>query len=678
MNSDLNSALALFQSLYKAQKGDVYTIIERFILVGVKIKNLLSFTHDEIATLLKDTFNIEIPITIIQKCINSHQEVFKYTQNKYMVLKPDNEEVDRIIQEMNGVEEYRTSIITELIQFIEEDKKTDVTDEEREKISQTFFDFIADRDQVQENDYRLFITEFIIRKEKDERFQEFINSMKEGMVIYRGIRYADSPNDNSWDYETDFFLDVEYLFSAFGLNGPFYEKCFMEFYNLVQEVNRASTVRAGRNRIRLYYFPGTKEDVDRYFAQAARIRRMEERYIYPQVAMDNILSECGDDLKVAFYKARFFQKLKELKIEEYKEEIDLNKNKEFLIESAEFEEAKNKHFSDDQIDEVNEYIQIADYINILRQGRRSYPLEKCRYMFLSEGNLPNQLSRFIRDNHSDKKTMVITRMSAFTELLWFKLKKGVVSTDSSITFSVVNKAKTIVSGLVHDHLKKQYDEVANSGEDEETKKAYYADLRDKRYSPEKINSETVADDIAFIDNTNYLEEYKRSQERLKKQAARSESLEKELAQEKKSKQEILEKLESNATETEGLKAQLQKEKDEKQSMNDRIAMLEENMAKENEQRKQSAVEQARRNMKGSRFFYQYGKLLFNALLVVVFVVPSVLWMECKWVNICTVAGTFFAVMLAINAFFSKRKIRAHFIKKYKNMLVFEMNSRGVK
>ena len=676
MNSDLNSALALFQSLYKAQKGDVYTIIERFILVGVKIKNLLSFTHDEIATLLKDTFNIEIPITIIQKCINSHQEVFKYTQNKYVVLKPNNEEVDRIIQEMNGVEEYRTSIITELIQFIKDDKKTDVTDEEREIISQSFFDFIADRDQVQENDYRLFITEFIIRKEKDERFQEFINSMKEGMVIYRGIRYADSPNDNSWDYETAFFLDEEYLFSAFGLNGSFYERCFMEFYDLVQEVNGASNKRGGRNRIRLYYFAETKNDIDKYFAQAARIRRMEERYSYPQLAMDIILSKCKDDVSVDYYKTKFFLKLKELNIEEYKEEIDLSKNKDYLFDNAEFEQAKNKHFPEDQIDDVNEYIQIADYINILRQGKSSYPYEKCRYMFLSASNLTNELSRFIKEYYPNRKTVVITRMNTFTELIWFKLKKGVVATNSSMTFSVVNKAKTIVSGLVHEHLLEQYEEVTNLKETEEIKKAYYANLRNKSYSPDKISSDTITDDIAFINDPNSIEEFKRTIDRLKKQAARSESLEKELAEEKKSKQEILEKLESNEAETEELKAQLQKEKDEKQAMNGRIAMLEENMAKENEQRKKSAVEQVRRGTRFLHFLCSNYIWLTNLLIVLIYLAIVIFWTGFDWVGV----GILLGVLSVVETFLlsSKKNVKIKYACRYKKKLELEMSKRGVK
>jgi hypothetical protein len=672
MNNDLNSALALFQSLYKTQKGDVYTIIERFILVGVKSKGLLSFTNEEIVALLAEAFNIDIPITIIRKCINSHQETFKYSQGKYVVLRPDDEEVDSIIQEMNRIEKYKVTIIDELVKFIEEDKRIAVSEDIKKQLGQSFFDFIVDREQVQENEYRLLITEFIILKEKDGDFQEFINSMKEGMIIYRGIRYSDSPNDNSWNFETDFFLDVEYLFSAFGLNGPFYEKSFMEFYDLVQEVNRASKMRGGRNRIRLYYFPGTKEDVDKYFNQAIRIRKLEERYTNPQAAMDKILSECGDEIKIGYYKAKFYQKLKELNIEEYKEEIDLIKNKNYLFESSEFDQAINEHFSEIQIDEVNDYIQIANYINILRQGKRSYPLEKCKFMFLSEGNLSNELSRFIRNYYIDSKPLVITRMSTFTELLWFKLKKGVINNGSRMTFSVVNKAKTIVSGLVHEHLKKQYDEVTNSNEDEETKKAYYADLRDKRYSPDDINSDTIADDIAFIDNKNYLEEYRRAQDFLKQQAAKSESLEKELAEEKEHKRQIIEKLESNVIETAELKTQLKREQDEKQEMNSRIIILEENIAKEKEQRKKSAIEQARKKMKYARFFYRFWWLWIIIIIVILFVVPPILWMKHEVATIYAVGGTLISLVAFIVAIKVKTKIRIFYIRKYRETLTFEM------
>ena len=530
--NDLNSALALFRSLYQAQKGDIYTIIERFILVGVKSKGLMSFSKEEIAKLLKDMFNLDIPFSVIQKCIVSNQKVFKYSHEKYVVINPMDEEIDRIIEEMNEIEVYKASVISNLMTYLEKKGQT-LTEEEKAKLGNQFFDFVIDKEHAQEIDYKLHITQFIIEKEKDERFQRFLNSIREGMVIYKGIRYSDSPNDTTWECNTDFFLDQEYLFSAYGMNGEFYEKCFFEFYNFVEEINKASIIRERRNRIRLFYFSETKRNIEAYFAQAVRIRRMQERYSYPRVAMDNILNTCKEDVDVERYKSNFYRKLKELHIDEYPEEIDLRRNQEYLFENTEFEEEKNKHFSPEQISEVNDYVKIADYINILREGKRCMPLEKSRFIFLSDGNLSNELSRFIREHYSDKKPIVITRMGNFTELMWFKLKKGVVDTNSTATINVVNKAKIVVSGLLHDNLKRQYDAVLLSDEDENAKKAFYAELRTKRYSPDEINSDTIADDIAFIDNTNYLEKYKQTQLMLKNQAVKAEILEKALEQEKK-------------------------------------------------------------------------------------------------------------------------------------------------
>ena len=348
VNNDLNSALALFQSLFKAQKGDIYTIVERFILVGVKSRGLMSFTKEDIVELLKDSFNIDLPFSVIQKCINTHQEVFKYTREKYVVINPMDEEIDKIISEMDEIELYKDSISKELICFVEEKVNSELSEDEKQTVSRLFFDFVIDKDRIESQEQKLLITQFIIQKEKDERFQRYLNSIKEGMVIYKGIRYSESPNDTSWENETDFFLDQEYLFSAFGMNGAFYEKCFYEFYGFVEEINNASYVRGGRKRIRLFYFSETKNEIAAYFAQAVRIRRMQERYSYPKDAMDTILNNCKEDVDVERYKTKFYRRLKELKIEEYLEDIDLRKNQDYLLENDCFEKEKEKHFTPDQ------------------------------------------------------------------------------------------------------------------------------------------------------------------------------------------------------------------------------------------------------------------------------------------------------------------------------------------
>lgn len=651
MNNDLNSALALFQALYKAQKGDVFTIIERFILVGVKSKGLMSFTKEEISDLLKETFNIVIPFSVIQKCITTHQEVFKYTREKYVVINPMDEEIDKIITEMNEREKYKETIVAELVTFVEGHRNKSLLESERVSLGRLFFDFVIDKEHVEDNDDRLFITRFIIEKEKDNRFQNFLNSIREGMVIYKGIRYSDSPNDTSWEINTDFFLDQEYLFSAYGMNGPFFEKCFYEFYELVEEINKASVMRGGRNRIRLFYFPETKDDIESYFAQAIRIKRMQERYNYPKTAMDSILNACKEDVDIERYKTNFYIKLNSLHITEYPEEIDLRRNQDYLFENDDFETKKDEHFTPDQYSDVNNYVKIADYINILRQGKRSYPLEKCKYMFLSDGNLSNELSRFIREYYGEKKPVVITRMGTFTELMWFKLKKGVVGTNSSASISVVNKAKTVVSGLLYDNLKKQYDAVLAMNANDNEKKAYYADLRTKRYSPDDINSETIAEDIAFIDNADYLEKYKETQVFLKEQAERAKELE----------------------------CQLTQEKIEKAQLADKVRDFEKYVKKENERKVKNAYTAARERIANFRFWLKNFVWIANVLIVVAFVLPSIFCMDHNFVNLATVGGTLLAVELALNNTVVKMKGKGllTFRKKYREIVEDEMRKQGV-
>lgn len=627
-NNDLNSALALFRSLYQAQKGDIYTIIERFILVGVKSRGLMSFTKEEIVKLLKEMFNIDIPFSVIQKCIVSNQKVFKYSREKYVVIDSMDEEIERIIDEMNEIDTYKASVIRDLTTYLEK-KGLILNEDEKAELGSQLFNFVIDKEHAKEGDYKLYITQFIIEKENDKQFQQFLNSIREGMVIYKGIRYSDLPNDATWEYETDFFLDQEYLFSAYGLNGAFYEKCFFEFYNFVEEINGVSKYRGGRERIRLFYFAETKEDIESYFAQAVRIRRMQERYIYPQVAMDNILNACKEDVEVEQFKINFYRKLEELHIKEYPDEIDLRRNQEYLFENEKFEKEKDNRFSQDQLPEVNYYVKIADYINILREGKRCLPLEKSRFIFLSDGNLSNELSRFIREFYKENKPILITRLGNFTELMWFKLKKGVVNTNSTATINVVNKAKVVVSGVLHENLKKQYDAVLALDEDENAKKAFYAELRTKRYSPDDINSDTIADDIAFIDDTNYLEKYKQTQQLLKDQASKAVVLEKELEQERREKEDLKAKIDG----------------------------FEEYVRKEEHKKYNNAIIEARQHTSPLKVILKYYIWVVNIIIIAAFVVPSVFFMEHNWVNISAIAGFYVSIAVIINNFFKSKKRR---------------------
>ena len=209
------------------------------------------------------------------------------------------------------------------------------------------------------------------------------------------------------------------------------------------------------------------------------------------------------------------------------------------------------------------------------------------------------------------------------------MKKGVVNTNSTATINVVNKAKVVVSGVLHENLKKQYDAVLALDEDENAKKAFYAELRTKRYSPDDINSDTIADDIAFIDDTNYLEKYKQTQQLLKDQASKAVVLEKELEQERREKEDLKAKIDG----------------------------FEEYVRKEEHKKYNNAIIEARQHTSPLKVILKYYIWVVNIIIIAAFVVPSVFFMEHNWVNISAIAGFYVSIAVIINNFFKSKKRR---------------------
>lgn len=537
MNNDINSALALFQSLYRSHGGDINTVIKRFILAGVSSQHLSTFTISKVGDILSSQFNINIPNSIIQRCISDKQQ-FKYKHGEYSVINTPKDEINEMLRELAKIDEQNETIVLGLIEEIEHKHLTTLSETERNEVRQVFFDFVKDRDKDSSYKYFIDINHYIVRNEKDEHFQKTLDAIKEGMIIYHGIRYSETSDAKTWKNETTFFLDMEYLFSAFGLNGIYYQECFFDFYNLVKEINDGSPMRNGKPRITLHYFHRTRENIDRFFAVAARIKKHEESLSCDNEAMEQILNGCTDELGVLKYKTRLFKKLHELGITEYTEEINLESNKKYLFETATLTEKISREFTEDEQDDVAEYLLFSDYINILRQGKKSMSLESCGYIFLSESKLSKRFSKFLHENDDDAKTFVITRMGRFTEDMWYRLRKGIVNQNSIATLKVISKAKSIVSGLLSDSITTNYKKIKEEGTDPEEIKMLYAELRDKRHTPENVTSETIDNDVQFIVDDNYISNYREIQSKLRIKAEKADQTEL-LLQEKSSENAVL-------------------------------------------------------------------------------------------------------------------------------------------
>lgn len=528
-NSDFNAALALFQSLYRSHKGDIFTIIERFILAGVRSLHLSTVTVASVSEMLREQYHIDIPNSIIQHCINN-QDVFHYKKGEYLVVPQSEKEIDVLLKELEDIDEHNETIVSELYYEIEHSHLVTLTVSEKEKIREVFFDFVKDRDKETDFEYFIDINQYIVKHEKDISFQKALDAIKEGMIIYHGIRYSEASDDKTWKDDTVFFLDMEYLFNACGMNGTFYEECFYDFYNLVKEINDGSPRKFGVPRIQLKYFTKTKDNIDRFFNVAARIKNGDESLYNDQEAMRYILNSSSDEIDVLQNKAQFFKKLNDLGISEYTKDIDLEKNKDFIFDTSSLSAKIETEFTVEEKNDIDEYLLFADYINILRGGKKSPKLEKCGFIFLSDSKLSTRFSKFLRDNDSDARTFVICRMSLFTEDMWFKLRKGIVNQDSIATLKVISKAKSIVSGLLTDSVTSNYKKIVKESKDPEEQKLLYAELRSKRHTPEHVTADSIEEDVSFILDNSFIENYRETQSQLKIKAARNDETERLLGE----------------------------------------------------------------------------------------------------------------------------------------------------
>ena len=526
-NKDFYAALALFQSLFKSHKGDIYTIIERFILAGVKIENLISFSITDVEKILNRQFSIDIPKSVITRCV-VNQDTFKYYDDAYHVIKENDEETDKLLKSLAEINDQNDDIVTELYSFIEKRHLVKLSDIEKDAIRELFFDFVEDREAKSENSYFQDVARFIIIKEEDKSMQESLDAIKEGTIIYHGIRYSETSDAQTWKNDTIFFLDMEYLFAAFGLNGEYYREFFYDFYNLVKEINDGSPRRNNVPRIQLMYFEKTKSEIDKFFKKAARLKDGDERKDPLTHAMNVIDSECVDSLSVMTYKNQFFKCLKDLGIIEYPHEINHQKNKDFLFETNALMNKIQESFLPEEEEDVQNLLHYADNINILREGRNSSRLDDCGYIFLSASRISTRFSKFLRENDNDARTFVMCSMNLFTEEMWFRLRKGIIDTKTAATFKVVSKAKCIISGLLNESVSKNYQKLKESNVPPEVHKGLYADLRSRDCAPENVNSKTIDEDLAFVNEEDYLHVYQEEQSLLKNRAQRADEIEKEL------------------------------------------------------------------------------------------------------------------------------------------------------
>lgn len=622
------ASLAVFRELYNSDR-DIYAVIGEFLKEIISTNGKHQFSLTEITQLLNDTYDFTIPEAVIGTSLSRFGKSLTKAQGIYTVIDKDAFTVTgRLTGTHDEIQNNNETVINDLILFIEKETNSKLTDEEKEKVVHSFCSFIIDESTNQQ--YSEFVSAFIVKEKKDAGFISRLNTIKEGVVLYTGLKYNSNLNElGSWTTELTVFIETEILFHFAGYNGELYQTLFNDFFDLVKEINSKNQKKNGKKLIHIKYFTDVKDEIERFFKKAEYIVSGRDKANPSKTAMTSIIDGCTSPAEIIEKKTRFYEFLKSNGILEddyanYYSEY----NHRFNLEDQELLKTISERTG---IEDVHPYLKYLNFVNIHRKGVSNRGFENVGYVLLSgtSNTIIIAWDEAIKPNGS---VPLASNLSFITNKLWFRLNKGFGKGTYPKSFDIVTKAQIVLSTQVNNSVAEKFDELQvkykNGVLSEEQAVASIAELRRQAKKPEDIKEDDLQEILRSIDE-NSIETYLKEQELFKNKAAKQEQENErlkrtlqQLEEEKKAKEEqLLEELRKKEKEN------LEKEK-----------KIEEYRLAELEIEKKKRVRQKRLKQAGLVF-----------LLVVCASIGVILYHYYNWV-LGLITGTI-AGFLTISAFF---------------------------
>lgn len=534
----LFASVALFKNLYDNNR-DVYDVIAEFIKAALISSKKRSFNATELRLLLEELYEIKLIDAVIKSTLKN-----RLIKTGFLTLDPSGIycvnmselSFDNSIEEQIVVQQgHQNTIINELYLYIEIQLGQKLGILEKEEIFKTFREYILDNGF---NDkYAHLISSFIIINEKDSTFKDTLNTIKEGLIIYDGIRFSsvDSINNNSWTSNLVVYLSVEHLFNAIGYNGELFYNIFEDFFSLVNDVNRNSGDKNQQKKIALRFFSEDKAEIDNFFYVAELIVQNKMTLDPSKTAMVSIVNGCKSKSDVIEKKAKFLRELDRRKILEEKS-IDILEYPQYnivdqsLLDQIQKQSIDNKKDYDER--EVERFLNIFTKINVLRRGKNNNSFENIGYIFMSGKSICHFLAHNTKVKFGERDIPFSTDIDYLTNKLWFKLKKGLGSNFTSPkSLDISTKAKIILSSQLNESVAGKfhfYTERYKAGEiSKEDLIEFNNVFRNKTSKPEEITVDTIDSALAFL-NESDLSRYSEEKSLLKKKAQEGEIAIKEL------------------------------------------------------------------------------------------------------------------------------------------------------
>lgn len=547
------ASLAVFRELYNNEK-DIYGIICEFLKEIITSQAKYQFSLTEITTLLNETYDFKIPEAVVSTSLNRFKTALTKSSGVFTVADQSTFNISgKLTDKHNEIKNNNETIIFNLFKFVEDEKKRALTEDEKTRITHAFCSFIIDENTSQE--YSDYISAFIVKEKQNRDFNKQLNTVKEGVVLYTGLKYNSSLNElGSWNTELTIFLEMEILFHFAGYNGQLFQILFNDLFSLIKEINQASLKKNNKRLIHFRYFSDVKNDIEGFFKKAEYIVQGKDKANPSKTAMTTIIDGCKTPADIIAKKASFYDLLKQnLILEDDCTNYYSSHNHKYNLEDQDLLKELSGKIG---VDDLSGYLKYLNFINIQRKGNNDTTFERIGFVLLSgtANTLRLAWDESIKPNGN---IPLASNLSFLTNKFWFKLNKGFGKGEHPKSFDILTKAQIVLSNQLNDTVADKFDELnvklKNGNLTQEDAISTIAKLRSEAKRPEDINEENVQNILSSIEESSieiHLKEQELFKQKAKEQETENlklkETVDKSLEKEKQLKKEIKKKEEENS------------------------------------------------------------------------------------------------------------------------------------
>jgi hypothetical protein len=509
--NNILASVALFSELYDSGR-DIYDVIAEFIKTAAVSEAQWSFSATDATTMLEKTFDFKIPEAVVKTTIKNRlrrDNIVTFDPRSQLYTITDIPKDQLLISGLEELKENNFRILNNLKEYVEAKTLKVLSLEEISNLNRDFNSFLLGN-SISDKHSQL-ISSFIIENQAIADFTERLNTIKEGLILYAGVRYTPDLNDlQAWPSDLTLFLDTEHIFNFAGYNGSVYKEIFMDFNGLVKDINIHSTKKSGKKKIELKFFNETKRQIDDFFHVAGLIIQRKATLDPTKTAMTEILNGCRTLSDIILKKNRLLQELKSYGIHQ-EDERDYFKDHSLVIEDPNTiaalkiaSEQNNRHFDQE---EARQVLLIFTKVNVLRKGINNSGLEKIGYIFVTGTGASLLWAHNGLIKRNEKDIPFASSMDFITDKFWFKLKKG-LNDKKALPKSqdIITKAQMVLASQLNNSISKRYNELTAKAKQgkltQDEAISSYAELREMVVNPEDIIPEFIDESLAFLNDDN--------------------------------------------------------------------------------------------------------------------------------------------------------------------------------